>query len=105
MKRITNENPFLCGREVLDEAMLNRKVSIQTANRYLRNFVVLGRVAKRVNYHSVKLMSKRCQFCISVKQLDFSWWQKVAITDKVRIEMESRRRFLVHVIKYQAPYY
>ena len=35
MKRIANENPFLCGREVRDEAMLNRKISIQTASTYL----------------------------------------------------------------------
>jgi len=30
MKRIANENPFLYGREVRDEAMLNRKISMQT---------------------------------------------------------------------------
>ena len=33
MKRIANENPFLYGREVRDEAMLNRKSSIQKIGR------------------------------------------------------------------------
>ena len=94
MKQIASKNPFLWSK-VWDEAMLSREISIQTASRYLRNFGILDRVAKRVNYHCAKHMSKRRQFCISVKQWDFLRCQKVIFTDEVRIEMESRRRFFL----------
>ena len=77
MKRIANENPFLCGQEVRNEAMLHSKIATQMASSYLRNFELLHRIAKRANYHSAKHMSKRRQFCISVKQWDFLRWLKI----------------------------
>ena len=36
MKRISNHNLFLSGREVRDQAVLHMKISIPTANRHLR---------------------------------------------------------------------
>ena len=70
------------------------KISIPTANRYLRGLGLLGRIAKRVNYHSGKHISRR-QFCNSVKTWDLHKWRQVVFTDEVRIKMESRRRIFV----------
>jgi len=95
MKRICNAKPFFSGRQVRDEAMLNTEISIPTANRYLRSFGLLGRIAKRLNYHSRKHMTRRRNFCKIVQQWDISRWHKVVFTDEVRIEMESQRRVFV----------
>jgi len=95
MKRISNDNPFLSGREVRNEALLQEKISIPTANRYLRRLGLHGRIAKRVNYHSPKHISRRRQFCNNVKTWDFQRWRKVVFTDEVRMELESRRRIFV----------
>jgi len=71
------------------------KISIPTANRYLRGLGLLGRIAKRINYHSRKHISRRRQFCNSAKTWDFHRWRQVVFTSEVRIEMESRRRIFV----------
>jgi len=67
MKRISNGNPFLCGREVRDQALLNNKISIPTANRYIRELGLFGRKAKHMNFHNKKHMARRRQFCNVVK--------------------------------------
>jgi len=95
MKRISNHNPFLSRREVRDQAVLHMKISISTANRYLRGLGLLGRIAKRVNYHSRKHIWRHRQFCNSVKTRDLHKWRQVVCTDEVRIEMESRCRIFV----------
>jgi len=62
MKRISNQNPFLLGREVRDEARLNFKISIPTSNRYLRDMGLFGRISRRINYYSPKNIYKRRKF-------------------------------------------
>jgi len=89
MKRISNQNPFLSGREVRDEARLNFKIFIPTANRYLRNMGLFGRISRRINYHSPKNMCRRRKFCLSVKTWNFERRQQVVFTDEVRVELES----------------
>ena len=95
MKRFSNHNSFLTVRKVRDQAVLHIKILIPTANRYLRGLGLLGRIAKRVNYHSRKHISRRCQFCNSVKIWGLHKWRQVVFTDEVRIEMESQRRVFV----------
>jgi len=95
LKRISNQNPFLSGREVRDACHLNLKISISTTNRYLRGMGLFGRIGKRINYHSRKCMSKRRQFCMNMKTWNFEKWRQVVFTDEVRVELESRRRMFV----------
>ena len=95
LKRISNMNPFLSGRQVRDEADLNFKISIATTNRYLRAIGLFGRISRRINYHSPKNMYRRRQFCNAVKTWTFRRWQNVVFSDEVRVELESRRRTFV----------
>ena len=95
LKRISNDNPFMCGRQVRDEAGLNYKISIPTTNRYLRCLGLFGRISRRINYHTPSHMYKRRQFCKDVKTWNFDSWRKVVFTDEVRFELESRRRMFV----------
>ena len=54
-------------RKVRDQGLLNNKILIPTANRYMRELGLFGRKAKRMNFHNKKHMARRRKFCNVVK--------------------------------------
>lgn len=93
--RISQGTPTWTARRVRQESNLTNVVSINTVKRTLQRYGLLGRVAVRKPFLSVRHRKNRFQWCSQRLKWPVDKWEKVIFSDECKLELQPNRRSYV----------